>query len=219
VSQPKRKIFLVDDHPLVRDGLANLIHQQSDLVVCGQADDAVEALSKIGAIKPDLVVVDIHLPGSSGIELIKSIKNSYPDILTIALSMYDEKLYAERVIRAGARGYVMKRETSNRMLAAIREVLEGKLGVSEDVAALFMAKFVGGRSPVSGSSIELLSDRELEIFRMIGQGLDTRNVADTLHISIKTVQAYCARIKDKLNLANATELLREATLWHESRSH
>ena len=219
MSQPKRKIFLVDDHPLVRDGLANLIHQQSDLVVCGQADDAVEALSKIGAIKPDLVVVDIHLPGSSGIELIKSIKNSYPDILTIALSMYDEKLYAERVIRAGARGYVMKRETSNRMLAAIREVLEGKLGVSEDVAALFMAKFVGGRSPVSGSSIELLSDRELEIFRMIGQGLDTRNVADTLHISIKTVQAYCARIKDKLNLANATELLREATLWHESRSH
>jgi DNA-binding NarL/FixJ family response regulator len=219
VSQQKRKIFLVDDHPLVRDGLANLIHQQSDLVVCGQADDALEALPKIGAIKPDLVVVDIHLPGSSGIELIKSIKNSYPDVLTIALSMYDEKLYAERVIRAGARGYVMKRETSNRMLAAIREVLEGKLGVSEDVAALFMAKFVGGRSPASGSSIELLSDRELEIFRMIGQGLDTRNVADTLHISIKTVQAYCARIKDKLNLANATELLREATLWHESRSH
>ena len=218
MSQQKRMIFLVDDHPLVRGGLTNLIHQQSDLVVCGEADEAVEALSKIGAIRPDLVIVDIHLPGSFGIEFIKSIKSLHPDILTIALSMYDENLYAERVIRAGARGYVMKRETSTRMLAAIREVLEGKLGVSENVASLFMAKFVEGRSSGSGSAVELLSDRELEIFRMIGQGLDTRNVADALSISIKTVQAYCARIKAKLNLANGAELLREATLWQESRS-
>ena len=216
---PKRqyRIFLVDDHPLVREWLTNLIQQQEDLVVCGEAEDVGQAQTEIEAAKPDVVIVDISLKGSSGMELIKIIKAQNPDIAVIVLSMHDEKLYAERAIRAGARGYIMKRETTKKIVGAIREVLSGKLHVSDQIAAMFTEKFVDRRLPSGGSPIETLSDRELEVFDLLGQGYETRRVAESLQLSIKTVQAYCARIKEKLNLANGTELLREAICWHENR--
>ena len=211
----KYKILLVDDHPLVREWLASLINQQPDLVVCGEAGSTQEALGYLAAESPDLAIVDLSLKESSGLELIKTMRSTHPTVAVIVLSMHDEKHYAERAIRAGARGYVMKRETTKKIIAAIHQVRSGKLGVSDEVAALFAERFVDNRVR-SRTPIEELSDRELEVFRLLGQGLDTRSVANNLHISIKTVQAYCARIKDKLDLANATELLREAVRWTES---
>lgn len=215
MPEQKFKILLVDDHPLVREWLASLINQQPDLVICGEAESAGEALRYLGAAAPDLAIVDLSLKESSGLELIKTIRSAHPSVAVIVLSMHDEKHYAERAIRAGARGYVMKRETTKKIIAAINQVRSGKLGVSDEVATLFAERFVHNR-PRSGTAVEELSDRELEVFRLLGQGLDTRSVANTLHISIKTVQAYCARIKDKLKLANATELLREAVRWSDS---
>ena len=211
----KHEILLVDDHPLVRESLASLINQQPDLAVSGEAESVREALDYLATASPDLAIIDLSLKESSGLDLIKAIKATHPQIGMIVLSMHDERHYAERAIRAGARGYVMKRETTKKIVAAIHQVLGGKLGVSEEVAALFAEKFVDNR-PRSGTPVEELSDRELEVFRLLGSGLDTRSVATRLKISIKTVQAYCARIKDKLNLANATELLREAIRWNES---
>jgi DNA-binding NarL/FixJ family response regulator len=209
--------MLVDDHPLVREWLSNLIHQQSDLIVCGEAETAPTALHAIAVTKPDVAIVDISLKDSSGIELIKSIKASHPRVAVIVLSMHDERLYAERALRAGARGYIMKRETTKKVIAAIRRVLEGRLYVSEKLASIFAEKFVDGHAPPARSPIEQLSDRELEVFQMLGEGQETRQIAESLHVSMKTIQVYCARIKEKLKLANATELLREAIRWNESR--
>ena len=211
----KAKVFLVDDHPLVREMLRNLIEQQPDMTVCGEAEDAAKALKGIAAGKPHVAIIDLSLKESSGLELIKQVKHRYPQMSQIVLSMHDEKLYAERVIRAGARGYVMKRESTKQIVAAIRAVRSGKLWLSETVSDAFAQRFVGA-PPQSGSSLESLSDRELEVFGLLGQGLPTRQVALSLNVSIKTVQAYCARIKQKLQLASATELLREAIRWHES---
>ena len=211
------KIFLVDDHPLVRLWLGQLIEEQSDLVVCGEADTVSEALRRIEATKPDLAIVDISLPESSGLELIKKIRSTQPDLRVIVLSMHDERVYAERAIRAGARGFVMKRETADRIIEAIYKVLHGKLAVSASVTASFTEKFGEGRVPPPGPVVERLSDRELEIFQLLGTGADSRGIAKRLQISIKTVQAHCANIKDKLELENATELLREAIRWNEYR--
>ncbi len=211
------KIFLVDDHPLVRLWLGQLIEEQSDLVVCGEADNVSEALRRIEATKPDLAIVDISLPESSGLELIKKIRSTQPDLRVIVLSMHDERVYAERAIRAGARGFVMKRETADRIIEAIYKVLHGKLAVSASVTASFTEKFGEGRAPPPGPVVERLSDRELEIFQLLGTGADSRGIAKRLQISIKTVQAHCANIKDKLELENATELLREAIRWNEYR--
>jgi DNA-binding NarL/FixJ family response regulator len=213
----KRKVFLVDDHPLVREWLTNLINQQADLVVCGEAESAPQAMAGIAIAKPDVAVVDLSLKDSSGIELIKNLKQSHPNVAVLVLSMHDESLYAERALRAGARGYIMKRETTKKVVTAIRQVLEGKLHVSEPVAAAMAEKFVGGRPTASDSPFALLSDRELEVFQLLGQGQETRQIADNLHISLKTVQAYCDRIKEKLKLASATELRREAVRWEEQR--
>jgi DNA-binding NarL/FixJ family response regulator len=214
MSEKKHEILLVDDHPLVRESLANLINQQPDLAVCGEAESVKQALDYLTTASPALAIIDLSLKDSSGLDLIKAMKVGYPKIGMIVLSMHDERHYAERAIRAGARGYVMKRETTKKIIASIHQVLAGRLGVSEEVAALFAEKFLDRER--SGTSVEELSDRELEVFRLLGAGLDTRSVATRLQISIKTVQAYCARIKDKLDLANATELLREAIRWHES---
>jgi len=211
------KILLVDDHPLVREWLASLINQQPDLTVCGEAESVQEALNYLAQDRPDLAIVDLSLRERSGLELIKAMKTSFPDVAIIVLSMHDEKHYAERAIRAGARGYVMKRETTKKIISAIQQVRSGQLGVSDEVAALFAKRFLDSESG-SGTPVQELSDRELEVFRLLGQGIDTRSVATTLQISIKTVQAYCARIKDKLNLANATELLREAIRWNDSNA-
>ncbi|HWX23059.1 MAG TPA: response regulator transcription factor [Candidatus Binatia bacterium] len=212
----KRTVFLVDDHPLVREWLANLIHQQPDLTVCGEAESGPQALESIIARKPDIAIVDISLKDSSGIELIKNLKQCCPALAVLVLSMHEESHYAERALRAGAKGYIMKRETTSKVITAIRQVLEGKLWISDGIAAAMAAQFVEGKTLATQSPTQLLSDRELEVFELLGQGRGTRQIAEALHVSVKTVQAYCARIKEKLNLASATELLREAVRWYES---
>jgi len=213
----KRKVFIVDDHPLVREWLTNLINQQPDLVVCGESEGAPQAFAAIGACKPDVAIVDISLKDSSGIELIKSLKQSFPSVAVLVLSMHEESHYAGRALRAGARGYVMKRETTRKVIEAIRRILEGKLYVSEALAGVLAAHFADEKKGKDRSPIEQLSDRELEVFDMLGRGLGTRQIAETLGISLKTVQAYCARMKEKLNLGSGTELLREAIRWNDSR--
>ena len=213
--QPKR-VFLVDDHPLVREWLTNLINQQAGLKVCGEAESGPEAREKIAALRPDVAIVDIALKDSSGIELIKDLKQSCPEVAVLVLSMHEEPHYAERALRAGARGYVMKRETTRKVIAAISQVLAGKLCVSDTIAAAMAAQYVEGKTLATSSPVEQLSDRELEVFELLGQGRTTRQIAEMLHVSIKTVQAYCARVKEKLNLGSATELLREAVRWHEN---
>ena len=213
----KTKIFLVDDHPLVREGLVNLINQQSDLEVCGEAGNEPHALELIGTVLPDVAIVDITLENGSGIELIKSIKAIHPAVKTLVLSMHDESLYAERALRAGALGYIMKREAAKKITEGIRCVLAGQIYVSEKISAILTKKFVEGGTAASASPIEQLSNRELEVFHLLGRGHSTRQIADNLHVGFKTVQAYSARIKEKLKLANATELLREAMRWHENQ--
>ena len=213
----KSKVFLVDDHPLVREWLTNLINQQSDLVVCGETDNAPQAIQAIAASKPDVVIIDISLQNSSGIELIKDLKERQPEVAPLVLSMHDESLYAERALRAGARGYIMKRESTRNVITAIRRVLEGKLYISPAIAEAMTTRLVQGRPSPNRSPVEQLSDRELEVFEMLGRGLGTRQIAETLHVSIKTVQAYCARAKEKLNLESGTELLREAIRWHDTK--
>ena len=211
----RKRIFLVDDHPLVREWLTNLINQQADLAVCGEAEVAAQALQAITESKPDIAIVDIALKDSSGIELIKDLKQSCADVAVLVLSMHEESHYAERALRAGARGYIMKRETSRKIIGAIRRVIDGEMYVSEDVAAALAARYVKGRTLTERSPAELLSDRELEVFDLLGQGRGTRQIAEVLHVSVKTVQAYCARIKEKLDLASGTELLREAVRYKE----
>jgi DNA-binding NarL/FixJ family response regulator len=213
VSDGRRRVFLVDDHPLVREWLTTLINQQKDLVVCGEADDAPRALQAIESLQPDVAVVDVTLASGSGIELVKDLKRVAPKVAVVVLSMHDEALYAERAFRAGARGYVMKRETTRKIIAAIHEVLNGRIYVSEEYRTSLTEKLIQGKA--GDSPVDLLSDRELEVFRRLGQGQETRRIGEALGISMKTVQVYCARIKEKLNLANATELLREAMRWLE----
>ncbi len=216
-TDPKRKVFIVDDHPLVREWLTSLINQQPDLVVCGEASDRAHALSQIEAARPDAAVVDISLENSSGIELIKDLKAIHPELAVLVLTMHEEALYAERALRAGARGYVMKRAATRQIVVAIRKVLAGELYISDKVASAMTESYVTGRSGKMAFSVDLLSDRELEVFRLFGQGCDTRRIADTLHVSIKTVQAHYARMKEKLGLSSVTELVREAVRWEERR--
>jgi DNA-binding NarL/FixJ family response regulator len=217
-SSFKKTVFLVDDHPLVREWLTNLIHQQPDLIVCGEAESRPQATEAIASLKPHVAVVDISLKDSSGIELITDLKQCCPQVAVLVLSMHEEAHYAERALRAGARGYIMKRETATKVVTAIRQVLEGKLYVSETLASAMAAQFVTGKTLATGSAGELLSDRELEVFELLGEGRGTRQIAETLGVSIKTVQAYCARIKEKLSLASASELVREAVRWRERAS-
>ncbi len=213
----KIKILLVDDHPLVREGLANLINRQPDLEICGEASNEPQALELVRTVQPSVAIVDISLENGSGIELIKSIKEFHPAVKMLVLSMHDESLYAERALRAGARGYIMKREAATKIIQGIRDVMAGQLYVSENVTTMINEKFVAGGTAAGGSPVEQLSNRELEVFQLLGLGHNTRQIADHLHVGFKTVQAYCARIKVKLQLANATELLREAVRWHEGQ--
>ena len=212
------RVFIVDDHPLVREWLANLIHQQIGLVVCGEADNTAQALQAISTIKPEVAVVDLALKNGSGLELIKDLRQTCPEVSVVVLSMHDEMLYAERAFRAGARGYVMKGESTKKIVEAIRHVLDGKRYMSERVATAMAEKLVEGQ-PSSVSPVALLSDRELEVFELLGKGRETRDIAESLHVSTKTVQAFCARIKDKLKLATERELVREAVRWQENRSN
>lgn len=215
VAPKTHRILIVDDHPILREGLAQLIDQQRDLSICGQFEDAGKAFEAVGTLKPDLALVDISLKGSSGIELLKNIKASYPKLLVLVLSMHDESLYAERVLRAGAAGYIMKQEATEKVLTAIRKVISGEIYLSEKMEKRMMHQLVGGRIARTGSPIEDLSDRELEVFCLIGQGHGTRQIAEELHLSIKTIESHRAHIKEKLNLRNATELVQHAIQWRE----
>ena len=215
LRESRKRIFLVDDHPLVREWLGHLINRQTDLVLCGEAGDASEAMREIRRRAPDAVVVDISMGGSSGIELVTEIKLAFPKIAVLVLSMHEDSTYVERALRAGALGYVAKRETTAKIVAAIRQVLRGQYFLSGPLALAITRKYVERPARVDLSPAERLSNRELEVFEMLGRGFETRRVAEELHISMKTVQAYCARIKEKLQLNNATELLREAILWDQ----
>jgi DNA-binding NarL/FixJ family response regulator len=209
------RVFIVDDHPLVREGLANLINQQTDVTVCGEAEDSTSAMSGIQALQPDVILVDISLKNESGLELVKTLKNQYPDLAVIVISMHDEALYAERALHAGARGYVMKRETTKNVLTAIRRVLAGDVYVSDRVVNS-MAKRMSSRKTAAAEPVERLSDRELEIFRLLGQGRTPSQIAEDLRLSLKTVQAYCARAKEKFGVTSLTELLRAAIRWEDA---
>jgi DNA-binding NarL/FixJ family response regulator len=216
-SQPngRSKVFVVDDHPLVREGLANLINQQNDLSVCGEAEDSAGALAGIADKEPNVALIDISLKNESGLELVKDLEERFPLVALIVLSMHDEALYAERALRAGAKGYVMKRETGKSVLTAIRRVLAGDVYVSERVVTA-MAKRMGSSRKAAAEPVERLSDRELEIFRLLGQGRTTSQIADDLHLSLKTVQAYCARAKEKFGVNSLGELLRAAIRWEDA---
>ena len=214
----KSRVFIVDDHPLVREGLTNLINEQNDLIVCGEAEDSAEAIIKLVTARPDVALIDISLKNESGLELIKNLGVQFPRVSLIVLSMHDETLYAERALRAGARGYVMKRETTKSVLAAIRRVLEGGIYISEKVVNRIAIRPGCSRQPAASSPLERLSDRELEIFRLLGEGRTPSQIASDLNLSLKTVQAYCARAKEKFGVTSLTELLRAALRW-EDASH
>jgi DNA-binding NarL/FixJ family response regulator len=214
----KSRVFIVDDHPLVREGLGNLINGQDDLIVCGEAEDSVQAIAGIIQARPDVALVDISLKNESGLELVKDLGKQCPFVALIVLSMHDEALYAERALRAGARGYVMKRETSKSVLASIRSVLEGGVYVSERVVNRMANRLRSSRAAAVSSPVERLSDRELEIFRLLGQGRTPSQIAGDLNLSLKTIQAYCARAKEKFGVTSLTELLRAAIRW-EDASH
>jgi DNA-binding NarL/FixJ family response regulator len=212
----KRRVFLVDDHPLVREGLANLINQQKDLVVCGEAEDSAGAIAGIAMHSPEVALIDISLKNESGLELVKNLEAQFPLVALVVLSMHDEALYAERALRAGARGYVMKRETTKSVLTAIRRVLEGGVYVSDRVVNRMARRMSSPRKTATSSPVEQLSDRELEIFRLLGQGRTTSQIAEDLHLSLKTVQAYCARAKEKFGVDSLGELLRAAIRWEDA---
>jgi len=214
----KNRVFLVDDHPLVREWLTNLINEQPELVVCGEAENAAQALKGIAETKPKLAIIDISLNAASGLELVKDLCLQHPSVAPLVLSMHEEELYAERAMRAGARGYVRKRETSKNILVAIHRVLGGGIYVSEKLSNAMALKFLKGQEGVGNSQSRVgeLSDRELEVFELLGKGRSTSEIADELHLSLKTVQAYSVRAKEKLGLTTAAELLREAILWVEN---
>jgi DNA-binding NarL/FixJ family response regulator len=210
----KNSLFIVDDHPIMRDGISQLINQQADLEICGTASSAPEALDALNGIDPDLLLVDISLPGMDGIELIKIVKKRKRRLPMLVLSMHAEAFYAERAIRAGAKGYVMKHASTDTLLAAIRKVLAGKIFLSPAMTEKLLEKAAGSELTGSESPVDCLSDRELEIFKLIGHGLRTQKIAEELQLSIKTVETYYSRIKQKLGIKDASELLQLAIAWH-----
>jgi len=210
----KRKVLIVDDHPILRKGLTLLINQEPDLFVCAEAENAQKALESLDDVVPDMAIVDISLPGIDGIELIKELRLRHKEMPVLVVSMHDEALYAERSLRAGARGYIMKQEALEKVLVAIRKVLEGEIFVSERITTKMLEKFVSVEGVSQAASpIDLLSNRELTVFRLIGQGHKTRQIAERLHLSIKTVESYRAHIKEKLKLGDGTDLLKYAIQW------
>ena len=212
------RVFIVDDHPIIRQGLGQLIDNEKDLSVCGQAEDAYEALKAIVKLEPDLIIVDISLKHSNGLELIKNLRQDNQSMGILVLSMHNESLYAERGLRAGANGYIMKEEAPAKIIGAIRRILNGKIYVSENVSMRMLSKLVNGKAEALSEPIESLTDRELEVFGLIGQGRGTRQIAKELHLSMKTIESYRAHIKDKLNLANAAELVQHAIQWVHNES-
>lgn len=212
----KKSIVIVDDHPLMRKGLALTLDSDPAYKVIEQLDRGEELIQRLDDLNPDLIIVDVSLPGMSGLELVKHVISQKEDQKMLVVSRHDESLYAERVIRAGAKGYVMKLEASEVLLKAVRKVLNGGIYVSEEVSERLLLGMARGQKEVMESPIEKLSDRELEVFELTGKGNSTRDIAEKLHLSVKTVESYRARIKTKLNLENATELMVHAVKWVEN---
>ena len=207
------RVLIVDDHPVVRRGMAGMINQEQDMEVCAEAEGFSEALDALKACEPDVAVVDLTLKDIGGMELVKQLRESYPDLPVLVLSMHEETLYADRVLRAGAKGYIMKQEGTEKLVSAIRTVLRGEIHVSEKMASRMLGQFVGGKRDAAGSPLERLSDRELEVFELLGRGLGTRKIAERLCISIKTVESHREHIKDKFRVKTANELVQHATQW------
>jgi len=213
VKDNRKRVLLVDDHAVVRYGIAQLINQQSDLVVCGEEEDAAKALSAITNLKPDIVIADISLKDSSGLELMRNIKAQYAGLPVLVVSAHEESVYAEIAFRAGALGYLMKGDALEKVLTALRRVLSGNIYVSDALAARMLQQQVRGAADPGESPVDGLSDRELEVFQLIGQWKKTKEIAQALHLSIKTIEYYREQIKQKLNLKNAAELTQHATAW------
>lgn len=214
-TAPARRVFLLDDHPLVREWLAGMIALEPDLTVTGQADEAAAALAAMPEAQPDIVVVDLSLPRSSGLEFIKRVRAEHPAVRLLVLSMHDEAAVAERAFRAGAHGYTVKRESGPRIIEGIRAVLDGKFYVSPSLTAQLAGRMFAGKSTRTERPEDVLSDREMEVFQLRGHGRTAKEIADRLGVSVKTVGSYEARIKEKLGLDHAGELMREAVLWHD----
>lgn len=209
----KAKILIVEDHPIFRKGLTQLINEEKDMLVCGEAEDVNEAKKAIASLKPNMVIVDITLKTKSGLELIKDIIDTYKDLPILVLSMHDESLYAERVLRAGARGYIMKQEMTGNVIKAIRQVLMGKIYASESMVETILGKLVVRPSDTYKDPLEDLSDRELEVFQLIGKGIGRKQMAEMLNVSVKTIGSYQENIKKKLNLKTSSELMKHAFEW------
>jgi DNA-binding NarL/FixJ family response regulator len=209
----KCRVLLVDDHPIVRQGLALLIDREPDLSVCGEADGAHSAFHAITTLRPDIVVLDISLSGPDGLDVLKDIRMKTASLPVLILSMHDESIYAERAMRAGANGYIMKQEATEKVLVAIRRILQGEVYLSDRLTSTMLQQFVRGTAPAKKSPLVNLTDRELEVFRLIGEGHGTRQIADELHLSVKTIESYQAHIKEKLALRNARELVQHAIEW------
>jgi len=207
----RKKVLIVDDHPLMREGLGKVISQQEEMAVCGEAGDASGGLAAVAKCRPDIVIVDISLDKGSGLDLIKDMHAQYPKLPILALSMHHENLYAERALRAGARGYIMKSEPASMVMMAVRKVLRGQTAVSENIVNRLVGRRGRAEQSEDCSPTDVLSDRELEIYRCLGEGHGTRKIATKLHIAVSTVESYRAGIKQKLNLNNATELVASAT--------
>ena len=215
----KKRIVIVDDHPLVRQGLAQLINQRPGLAVIGEADSAAHGLDVVRKEAPDLVIMDMSLPKSDGLELVKQIKSEFPRLPMLIISMHDERLYAERVLRAGARGYLMKKEPSEKVFQAIENVLRGEIFVSDRVKQDMLEYSATGRRPFQegGSPLDHLSDRELQVFQLLGNGIPTREIAQQLHLSVKTIECYRENLKVKMNLRSGAELVQRAIQWSKSQ--
>jgi DNA-binding NarL/FixJ family response regulator len=213
-ARTKKTVFVVDDHPIVRQGLTLLINREADLCVCGDAEEMHSALRAIQNLRPDILILDISLNGPDGLELLKHVRGFAPHLPVLILSMHDESIYAERALRAGASGYIMKQEATEKVLVALRRILSGEIYVSERIANSMLQHYVRGANSEPHSFISELTDRELEVFRLIGEGLGTRQIAEGLHLSVKTVESYQAHIKEKLCLRSARELVQHAVQWN-----
>jgi DNA-binding NarL/FixJ family response regulator len=213
----KSRILVVDDHAVVREGLSKLINQEADMVVCGEAHDGPSALKAIAACKPDLAIVDISLSSASGLDVTKDIKIQFPETRVLVLSMHEELLFAERALRAGASGYIMKVEAPKTLIEAIRRVLGGKIFLSDKMTEHFLNQVVHAPVAADDSPIKSLTDREFDVFMMIGKGIGTRQIAERIHLSVKTIDAYREHLKKKLNLKNAAELVQYAIEWTHNK--
>jgi DNA-binding NarL/FixJ family response regulator len=212
------RVFIVDDHPIVRQGLRQLVEHEPDMMVCGEAESAVEGLRNIGKCRPDIAVVDLTLKDGNGLDLTRDIRTRYPQTRVLVLSMHDAAIYAERALRAGAMGYLMKEEATELVIGALRTILRGEVFLTESIAQRMLQKVASGKAERGGSPLDVLSDRELEVFRLVGQGISTREIASRLHRSVKTIDSHRENIKRKLSLNSAADLLQHAIQWVQSEA-